>query len=207
MKLYTVPTANGQRASVALEECGLDYAVRQIDFQKGEHRSEEVLALNPLGRLPILAGDNGDDPQPVIYGSMAIARWAAAETGRLLPAPGKLAAMEHWIGVVMTDLSPAFASQFHLSFLAPERDEWALGYYAETIHRVLAVIDAHLGDNEYFLGNDYSLADVLTYPSAVSSIGRLDGGLEPYPAIRRWRDQVGERPAVVKGMAASGSLY
>jgi len=204
MKLYTVPTANGQRASVALEECGLDYEVRQIDFQKGEHRSEEVLALNPLGRLPILAGD---DPRQAIYGSMAIARWAASETGQLLPPAGKLAAMEHWIGVVMTDLSPAFASQFHLSFLAPERDEWALGYYAETIHRVLAVIDSHLSDNEYFLGGDYSLADVLMYPSAVSSTGRLDGGLEPYPSIMRWRDRVGERAAVVKGMAASGSLY
>ena len=207
MKLYTVPTANGQRASVALEECGLAYDVRQIDFQKGEHRSEEVLALNPLGRLPILSGVTGDDPNSAIYGSMAIARWAAAETGRLLPPADKLAAMEQWIGTVMTDLSPAFASQFHLSFLAPERDEWGLGYYADTIHRVLAVIDAHLADHEYFLGEDYSLADVLTYPSAVSSIGRLDGGLDPYPSIRRWRDQVGGRPAVVKGMAASGSLY
>ena len=207
MKLYTVPTANGQRASVALEECGLRYETRQIDFQKGEHRSEEVLALNPLGRLPILAGLAETERDTAIYGSMAIARWAATGTGRLLPPADKLAAMEHWIGIVMTDLSPAFASQFHLSFLAPERDEWALGYYADMIQRVLTVIDTHLADNEYFLGSDYSLADVLMYPSAVSSTGRLDGGLDPYPCIRRWRDQVGERPAVIEGMAVSGSLY
>ena len=75
--LYTVPTANGQRASVALEECGIDYAVRQIDFAKGEHRSDEVLALNPIGRLPILS-DPDDDL--VVYGSLAITRWAAARS-------------------------------------------------------------------------------------------------------------------------------
>ncbi|MEM8816071.1 MAG: glutathione S-transferase family protein [Pseudomonadota bacterium] len=204
MKLYTVPTANGQRASIALEECGLDYEVRPIDFRKGEHRSDEVLALNPLGRLPILAEASSG---LVVYGSMAIARWAAAASGRLQPPPDQAAAMEHWAGIVMTDLSPAFASQFHLGVLAPEPHQWALDYYAEVIHRVLGVIDTHLTDREYFLGDSYSLADVLMYPSATSSTARLEGGLEPYPALMRWRDQVGARPAVIAGMAASGSLF
>ena len=202
--LYTVPTANGQRASVALEECGIDYAVRQIDFAAGEHRSEEVLALNPIGRLPILS-DPDDDL--VVYGSLAIARWAAARSAKLLPPPGREADAEVWTGIVMTDLSPAFASQFHLSVLAPEPHAWGLDYYAEVIHRVLGVIDSHLADNEYFLGDSFSFVDVLMYPSATSSTGRLEGGLTPYPALCRWRDRVGARPAVVRGMEASGSLY
>lgn len=202
--LYTVPTANGQRASVALEECGIEYAVRQIDFAKGEHRSDEVLALNPIGRLPILI-DPDDDL--VVYGSLAIARWAATISSKLLPPPGREADAEVWAGIIMTDLSPAFASQFHLSVLAPEPHAWGLEYYAEVIHRVLGMIDAHLADNEYFLGDSYSFVDVLMYPSATSSTGRLEGGLEPYPALSAWRDRVGARPAVVRGMEASGSLY
>ncbi len=202
--LYTVPTANGQRASIALEEGGIDYAVRQIDFAKGEHRSDEVLALNPIGRLPILSDP---DDGLVVYGSLAITRWAAARSAVLQPPPGREADAEVWSGIIMTDLSPAFASQFHLSFLAPEPYAWGLDYYAEVIHRVLGVIDSHLADNEYFLGDSYSFVDVLMYPSATSSTGRLEDGLDPYPALCRWRDRVGERNAVIRGMAASGSLY
>ena len=202
--LYTVPTANGQRASIALEECGVDYAVRRIDFAKGEHRSDEVLALNPIGRLPILS-DPDDDL--VVYGSLAITRWAAMVSGKLLPPAGSEADAEAWAGIIMTDLSPAFASQFHLSVLAPEPYAWGLDYYAGVIRRVLGVIDSHLANNECFLGDAYSFVDVLMYPSATSSTARLEGGLEPYPSLRRWRDTVAARPAVVRGMEASGNLY
>lgn len=203
LTLYTVPTANGQRASIALEECGFEYELRHVDFTKGEHRSPEVLAVNPLGRLPVLideaAGLN-------VYGSLAIVRSAARLAGCLLPRAGAEIAADHWSGILMTDLSPCFASQFHLGVLAPERFEWGLDYYGEVIDRILSLIDRHLADNEYFLAADYSYVDVLMYPTAASSAARLPGGLSAYPAIERWRDTVGARPAVQRGMAASGSM-
>ncbi len=203
LKLYTVPTANGQRASIALEECGFSYDVKGIDFTKGEHRSDEVLAVNPLGRLPVLVDDESGLN---VYGSMAIVRHAAMESGVLLPPAGTESAAEHWAGVLMTDLSPCFASQFHLAVLAPEPFAWGLEYYAEVIDRVLTLINAHLEDNHYFLGDAYSFVDVLMYPTAATSAARLPEGLSKFTAIERWRDEVGVRPAVQKGMAASGTM-
>lgn len=79
--LYTVPTANGQRASIALEECGLEFETRTVDLLTGEHRNEAMLALNPFGRMPVLQYDSGE----TIYGSMAIGMHAAERTGKLLP--------------------------------------------------------------------------------------------------------------------------
>ncbi len=201
--LYTVPTANGQRASIALEECDIDYSVRHVDFARGEHRSPEVMALNPLGRLPILVDDQSGQ---VVYGSMAIVREAARRSGRLLPPESLETAADHWSGIVMTDLSPSFASQFHLGVLAPERFGWGLEYYGEVIDRILRVIDSHLAENVYFLGAEYTYVDVLMYPTAATSASRLPEGLEPYPAIQRWRDLVGARAAVQRGMEASGTM-
>ena len=193
LTLFTVPTANGQRASVALEECGFEYDICHVDFAKGEHRSPEVLAVNPLGRLPVLV----DEAKGLnVYGSLAIVRTVTRLAGRLLPPAGAENAADHWTGILMTDLSPCFASQFHLGVLAPERFDWGLDYYAEVIERILTLIDAHLAGNEYFLDAGYSYVDVLMYPTAATSAARLPGGLAPYPAIERWRETVGARPAV-----------
>ena len=84
--LNTVPTANGQRASIALAECGLEVEIRMVDLMSGEHRSSEMLALNPVGRMPVLSVR--DEPGEVdrdLYGSLAIATYAADKAGILIP--------------------------------------------------------------------------------------------------------------------------
>ena len=103
----------------------------------------------------------------------------------------------------MTDLVPAFAGQFYLGTLAPEPYAWGMDFYGEIIRRFLAGIDEHLGRNEYFLGQAYTLADVLMYPTAATSVARLPDGLAPYANLGRWVDAVGDREAVRRGMAAS----
>jgi GST-like protein len=196
--LYTVPTANGQRASIALEECDIEYEARMVDLVAGEHRSEEMLELNPFGRMPVLEKDDS----AVVYGSMAIGLHAAETSNRLLPSDADRDAFNHWLGVIMTDLVPAFAWQFYLGVLAPEKFDWGLQYGRDVIARILAAIDAHLGANDYFLAGGYSLADVLFYPASMSA-SRIGDGLDPYPHIARWAAAVGERDAVRRGMAVS----
>lgn len=196
--LYTVPTANGQRASIALEECGLDYETRAVDLFAGEHRSEAMLALNPFGRMPVLQYDSGE----TIYGSMAIGMHAAEQSGRLLSTDADRNAFHHWNGVIMTDLAPAFAAQFYLGQLAPEKFEWGIEFYADIIQRFLRGIDDHLASNEFFLPCGFTLVDVLMYPTAATSIPRLPEGLAPYPGISRWAETVGARDAVRSGMRA-----
>jgi len=201
LKLYTVPTSNGQRASIALEECGLACDKRMVDLFGGEHRSPEMLQLNPFGRMPVLAiNDEEAEADRDIYGSLAIAQYAAERTGRLLPAPEDRPEYHKWVGIIMTDLAPAFSAQFYLGTLAPERFEWGIGFYDEIIARFSQGIDDHLADNPYFLGDYYSLVDALMYPTATTSMERMPGGLEPYPNIAGWVGRVGAREAVRRGM-------
>jgi GST-like protein len=196
--LYTVPTANGQRASIALEECAIAYESRTVDLLAGEHRSEEMLGLNPFGRMPLLQKDDGE----LVYGSMAIAMHAANESGRLLPSDADRDAFYHWIGVIMTDLVPAFAWQFYMNVLAPEKFDWGLSFNGDVIRRFLTAIDDHLANGDHFLPGGYSMVDVLFYPAAMSA-ARMEGGLDPYRRIARWAAAVGERDAVRRGMAVS----
>ncbi len=200
--LLTYATANGQRASIALEECGLEYKVKSVDLIKGEHRGDEFLALNPFGRIPVYQPDGGD----AIYGSLAIGMHAANATGRLLPSDDDRDAFHHWLGIIMTDLAPAYAAQFYLGMLAPEPDEWSLNFYLDVIRRFMSSIDDHLAGNEHFLPGGYSLADVMMYPAAASSATRLPEKLEPWPNIAAWAERIGARGAVQRGMAASGEL-
>jgi len=197
--LYTVPTANGQRASIALEECGVEYDVHTVDLLAGEHRNEEMLRLNPFGRMPVLAIEGGK----TIYGSMAIGLHAARQSGKLLPLESDRDNFDHWLGVIMTDLVPAFAGRFYLGTLAPEKFEWGISFYADVIERFLAAIDTHLGKTDFFLPGGYSMVDVLFYPTAATSITRMQSGLDPYPNIARYAASVGTREAVLRGMAVS----
>ncbi|MCH9695971.1 MAG: glutathione S-transferase family protein [Gammaproteobacteria bacterium] len=197
--LYTVTTSNGQRASIALEECGITYSVRTVDLLNAEHRSEAMLALNPFGRMPVLQHDDGNS----IYGSLAIGMHAANSSGLLLPRETERDQFYHWLGILLTDLAPAFSAQFYLGILAPQPDEWANALYADIIERFLTGIDQHLAEHEYFLDGGYSLVDVMMYPTATTSMSRMPGGVSKYPNIERWSGLSGAREAVLQGMAIS----
>ena len=201
--LYTVPTANGQRASIALEECGLDYDVQAVNLYDGEHRSAEMLELNPFGRMPVLKLTGDADDKETIYGSLAIGQYAAETSGRLLPPAKARPAFHEWVGIIMTDLVPAFAGQFYFGTLAPETFQWGIDHYREIIERFLGGIDRHLANHEYFVGSSFTLVDVLMYPTAATSVARMTEGLNPYPNLARWADAVGSRDSVRRGMEAS----
>ncbi|MGI9237843.1 MAG: glutathione S-transferase family protein, partial [Woeseiaceae bacterium] len=173
----------------------------------GEHKSEEMLQLNPFGRMPVLelaTGENGGEAMHrTVYGSLAIGMYAAESTGLLLPDDTVESDFYHWIGIVMTDLVPAFAGQFYLGQLAPEPFEWGRKFYADIIERFLLGIDEHLATSSYFLGETYTLVDVLFYPTAATSLARMPGGLGAYENIARWAELLQRRDAVIRGMAVS----
>ena len=200
--LFTVPTANGQRASIALEECGIEYEVRTIDLLKGEHRSPEMLERNPIGRMPVLSTGEGDLARN-IYGSLAIGSWAAIQADRLIPTGDAAYDYHQWMGVVMTDLAPAFASNFILDVLAETPQIWGVGWFTDVLERLLSAIDGQLAENPYVAGDTYTLVDVMLYPAATSSLGRIRDRLPEFANLERWAATIGQREAVVRGMAAS----
>ncbi len=199
MDLYWVPTANGQRAAIMLEETGEQYTLRPIDMMQGEHLSEEYLAVNPVGKVPAIV-DHATGIS--VYGTMAIALHLADKHGVLLgETPAQRAQVYQWAGIIASDLGPAFTGQFIFNVMAPEKLEFPIRYFNEQIARLLKVLDARLAANTYLSGETYTLADALGYPVAASSAARLPDGLSGYEHIRRWSELVGERPAVRRAMA------
>jgi len=201
--LYTVPTANGQRASIMLEEVELPYNVHVIDFASAGHQAPDFLAINPLGMAPALIDQDGPDGQAVnLFETLAICYYLAEKTGQLMPQGGVARVEAHkWAVMVAADLGPAFAGQYYFKVQAQPPQPYGVELYETRAKRFLKAMDDRLADTEFLAGDTYTIADVMAYPSATSSAGRMDEGIAEFSNVVRWVDTVGNRTAVQKGMA------
>jgi GST-like protein len=200
--LHTTPTANGYKASIMLEEVGLPYRAINYDLVKGDHMKPEYLAMNPVGRVPLIVDHDATGGEPVtVYGTAAILLYLAERTGRLMPsAPAARARVFEWIGIVSSDIGPAFTGQFVFNVIAPEKLPWAIAFYDKLCARMLQAMELQLGRTPHLAGDEYTIADVLAYPVAAVSMKRFPGTLDGHPSIARWAGRVGSRPAVQRGM-------
>lgn len=206
LTLYSVGTANGQKATIMLEETELEYVVKNVNLMKGEHLAPEYLKINPVGKVPTLVDPDLGETNSV-YGTLAIALYLAEKTGRLMPTDAaKRAAVYEQCAFVGSDLGPAFTGQFIFGNLWEKKYGDVIDYYEEQVHRFLKVMDDTLAQSDYLAGADYSIADVLAYPVFATSMARLPEGGPNYGNIGRWGKTVGSRPAVQRGMVAAGSL-
>jgi len=201
--LYTVATANGQRASIMLEEVGLPYNVHVIDFAKAEHLTPHFLAINPLGMAPAMIDPVGPGGEVInLFETLAICYYLAEKTGKLMPTAGVARVEAHkWAVTVAANIGPAFAGQYYFKVQAETPVTYGVDLYETRSKRFLKAMDDRLASNEFLAGDTYTIADVMAYPSAATSGARLDGGMAPYSNITRWTDTVGNRAAVKKGMA------
>lgn len=205
--LYTVPTSNGQRASIALEECGLAYRVHLINLPAGDHKKPEFLAINPIGKAPALVDHEGPGGKPItVYETAAMALYCAEKSGKLIPSDLRARTeVMKWIAVCISDLGPAFSAQYWFSGplkgLAGESAAALEKHFIAQAVGFLGAVDQHLAANEFLAGKDYSIADAMMYPTSTSSVSRLQpGAIDHLKNLIRWRDAVGARPAVQKGM-------
>lgn len=199
--LHTTATANGYKASIMLEEVGLPYRVIDYDLSKGEHMKPEYLALNPVGRVPTIVDHDAAGTPLSVYGSAAILLYLAEKTGLLLPSSAAERARTYeWLGVVSSDIGPAYSGQFVFNFIAPEKHAWAIDFYDRLCLRLLTPMETRLGASRFLAGDGYGIADVIAYPVAAVSMRRFPGGLDAHPHIARWASEVGARPAVQRGM-------
>jgi GST-like protein len=208
IECFCVPTANGQKATILLEELELDYEITPVDLRKGEHLTPEYLAMNPVGRAPTIIDRAGPGGEPLtVYGTLAIAVYLCEKAGRLLPSEGALRAHTfQWMSFIASDLSPAFTGQFVHGVLAETKHEDVISHYVLLAHRMLKVMEQQLSDHPFLAGEEYTAADILAYPAAVTSAARLQGGLDGYTSITAWADRIGQRPAVQRGMDAAGTM-
>jgi GST-like protein len=204
IELWSVPTANGQKVHIALEEAGLTYSATMIDLAKGEHRTPEFLALNPFGKAPVMRDPDGPDGKPIVLAeSLAIAWYAAekAENGLVAEDPAFRAEQLMWASAISSSVAMPFAMQFFATRLAPTPDPWLIETMTGGARGALAVFDTRLAKQAFICGEAFSVVDCLLFPVVATSAKRLEGWLDPYPALRGWHDRIRDRPGVKRGMA------
>ncbi len=214
--LYFWPTPNGWKISIMLEECGLPYTMKPVDIGGGQQFTVDFLRISPNNRMPAIVDHDpvGGGAPLALFESGAILEYLADKTGQFLPkeAPERYRVLQ-WVHWQMANLGPMMGNANHFRNYAknivddPSQLTYGEKRFCGEVDRLSGVMDAQLLSNEYLAGSDYSIADIITWPWACL-IGRLlgDETWEPFPNLRRWVDQVGERPAVQKGFALGRDL-
>ncbi|MBR9859010.1 MAG: glutathione S-transferase [Gammaproteobacteria bacterium] len=196
--LYTAATPNGFKVSIALEEMGLDYRVHALDLGAGEQKQPAFLAINPNGRIPAIIDRDNDDF--AVFESGAILLYLAEKTGRFLPSDAnKRSRVIQWLMFQMGGVGPMMgqANVFYRYF--PEKIPAAIERYQHEGRRLFEVMNGQLAHHRYLAGDDYSIADMATWPWVRgyewSSIN-IDG----LDHLQRWLNELALRPACQKGI-------
>jgi glutathione S-transferase/GST-like protein len=201
ISLYTAPTPNGWKVSIALEELGLPYTVRGLRLQDGEQKEPWYVQLNPNGRIPTIVDHDAGDF--TVFESGAILLYLAEKTGRLLPSdPKGRSLVVQWLMFQMAGIGPMQGQAHVFVRYAPEQIPYAIQRYKDETTRLYRVLDTRLRDVEYLAG-DYSIADVATWPW-IRLYFWADLSIDDMPHLKRWYDAVGARPAVQKGKEVPG---
>ena len=202
IELHTWSTPNGRKVSIMLEECGLAYSVHPVNIGKNEQFKPEFLSISPNNRIPGILDPNGPDGKPLkLFESGAILVYLAGKTGgKFLPASdrGKYIALQ-WLMFQMGGVGPMFGQAHHFLRAAPEQVPYGIKRYTDEARRLYGVLDRRLAEAA-FLAEEYSIADIATFPwIARHEWHKVD--LAEFPNVKRWYDTVNRRPAVVRGMA------
>ena len=205
IELYTWGTPNGRKVSIMLEEAGLPYSTHSVNIGKDEQFAPDFLKISPNNKIPAIVDPDGPGGKQIsLFESGAILFYLAEKTGKLLPADpaGRYETMM-WLMFQMAGVGPMFGQAHHFRRFAKEQVPYAIDRYTNETHRIYGVMDKRLGEVPYLAGQEYTIADVATYPW----IARWEWhGIDwaNYPNLKRWFDTVGARPAVQKGMAVPG---
>jgi GSH-dependent disulfide-bond oxidoreductase len=208
IQLYSLPTPNGVKASIMLEEVGLPYEPHLIDIGKNETWTPEFLSLNPNGKIPALIDPDGPGGVPFgLFESGAILLYLADKTGLLLPAdPARRYETIQWVFFQMAAVGPMFGQvgYFH-KFAGKEiEDKRPLDRYVAESRRLLGVLETRLAGRSWIMGEDYTIADISLIGWVRNLVGFYGAGeLVGYDTLKQvpaWLDRGLARPAVQRGL-------
>jgi GST-like protein len=193
-----------------LEEVALPYRVHAVDISKGEQFRPEFVAINPNSKIPAILDEEGPGGKPVtVFESGAILIYLAEKTGKLMPrdARRRIETLQ-WLMFQMGGVGPMFGQWNHFGAYAKERIPYAIERYTNEVHRLSRVLNKRLEESHWLAGDEYSMADIITFPwlrTAAERSPRFDERgyveLAEYPALKRWYDEISVRPAVQRGLA------
>lgn len=212
IQLYSLPTPNGVKVSIMLEETGLPYEAHRIDFGQDEQKSAAFVSLNPNGKIPAIIDPDGPGGAPFgLFESGAILLYLAEKSGRFLPTDpaGRWQAIQ-WLMFQMGGVGPMFGQLgfFHKFAGRDFEDKRPRDRYVAEVVRLLGVLDAALAGRDWLLGADYSVADIAHLGWVNALVGFYDAGelvgFERFANVAAWLARGLARPAVQRGLAIPG---
>jgi GST-like protein len=208
LQLYSLPTPNGVKVSIALEELGLPYEPHLVSFDRNDQLSPEFLSLNPNNKIPAVLDPNGPGGRPLaLFESGAILVYLAEKTGRLLPTdPAARYQALQWLMFQMGGVGPMFGQLgfFHKFAGKDFEDKRPRDRYAAESRRLLGVLERQVSGRAWLLGDDYSIADIATWPWVNNLVGFYGAGelvgFADFPEVQRVLAAFVARPAVQRGL-------
>jgi GSH-dependent disulfide-bond oxidoreductase len=204
------PTPNGKKVAIFLEEAELEYRIIPCNIGRGDQFGADFLKLNPNNRMPVLVDDEPrDGGAPIsVFESGAILLYLAEKSGKFLPQDTRQKyEVTQWVIWQMANQGPKYGEYGHFKRAAAANGDqsYALRRFSDEVNRLYGVLNNRLYDRRYLAGDDYTIADMISYPWTVNWKGQ-DQDIEEFPYFKRWFDEVSERPAVKRGLAVGGDL-
>ena len=208
LQLYSLPTPNGVKVSIMLEEVGLPYEVHLVDFNKDEQKTPEFLSLNPNGKIPAILDPDGPGGKPLmLFESGAILQYLAEKTGKFLPGDAARRWQTiQWVHFQMGGIGPMFGTLgfFHKFAGREYEDKRPLQRYVGESKRLLGVMDARLKGRQWFMDDEYTIADIAMLGWVRNLIGFYAAGelvgFDEFRNVAGWLERGLARPAVQRGL-------
>jgi GST-like protein len=209
LQLYSLPTPNGVKVSIMLEEIGLPYEAHLVSFDSNDQFSPEFLSLNPNNKIPAILDPHGPGGQPLpLFESGAILIYLAEKTGKLLPtdAARRYETLQ-WLMFQMGGIGPMFGQLGFFTLFAGKdyEDKRPRDRYVAESRRLLGVLNQRLQGRQWIMGDDYSIADIAIFPWVRNLLERYKAGdlvgIQDFPDVSRVLAAFVARPAVVKGLS------
>ncbi|MBS3848906.1 glutathione S-transferase N-terminal domain-containing protein [Devosia sp. BSSL-BM10] len=200
IEAYSLPTPNGQKVHVILEELGVPYNYHRIDIGKGEQFTPEFLAISPNNKIPAIVDPEGPGGEPIsIFESGAILKYLGTKFGQFYPTdPRQQVKVDEWLFWQMGGFGPMLGQNNHFSVYAPEKVPYAIKRYSDETHRLFRVLDKQLEGKDFITG-EYSIADMacIGWAQSWERYGIDKAELKNFAA---WIERLNARPAVAKGL-------
>lgn len=210
LDLHFWPTPNGKKVTILLEELGLDYNLVPCNIGKGDQFKPEFLKINPNHRMPVLVDHSpeGGGAPISIFESGAIMMYLAEKAGRYFPRDtrGKYEVTQ-WLIWQMANQGPKLGECGHFRRAGPDAGDltYAIRRFTDEANRLYGVMNNRLYDRRYLAGNEYTIADMISYPWTVNWQAQGQD-IGEFRHFKRWFDEVGNRPAVKRGMETGNNL-
>ncbi|CAM5501364.1 GST-like protein [Aquamicrobium terrae] len=201
IELHYWPTPNGHKITIFLEEAGIPYEVRYVNIGRGEQFEPSFLKISPNNRMPAIVDPEGPGGEPIsVFESGAILQYLGRKFGKFYPADERRRTeVDQWLFWQMGGLGPMAGQANHFRQYAPQKVPYAIERYTNEVNRLYGVMNRRLADRAYLAGDDYSIADMASFPW-MRSPQNQGQDMNDFPNVKRWFEAIAERPAVIRAV-------